>query len=96
MARTANIAGPYNTSNYFYAATSGDGWTTGNKFPYQGSAGFSLGAGLGNPDLKHETMDSWEVGTELKFFNNRFGLDFAYFYNKNRTIYLVFKNKMPL
>ena len=86
MARTANIAGPYNTSNYFYAATSGDGWTTGNKFPYQGSAGFSLGAGLGNPDLKHETMDSWEVGTELKFFNNRFGLDVAYFYNKNKDL----------
>ena len=86
MARTANIAGPYNTSNYFYAATSGDGWTTGNKFPYQGSAGFSLGSGLGNPDLKHETMDSWEVGTELKFFNNRFGLDVAYFYNKNKDL----------
>jgi TonB-linked SusC/RagA family outer membrane protein len=86
IARTANIAGPYNTSNYYYAATSGDGWTTGAQFPYQGSAGFAVGSGLGNPDLKHETKDSWEIGTELKFFKNRVGLDFAYFYNKNRDL----------
>ena len=86
MARTANIAGPYSTSNYYYAAAAGDGWTTGVKFPYKGSAGFALGTGLGNPDLKHETMDSWEVGTELKFLNNRVGLDLAYFYNKNRDL----------
>ena len=26
-AKTANIAGAYNTSNYFYGATAGDGWT---------------------------------------------------------------------
>jgi TonB-linked SusC/RagA family outer membrane protein len=86
MARTANIAGAYNTSNYYYAATSGDGWTTGAVFPYQGSAGFALGAGLGNPNLKHETMDSWEIGTELKFLKNRVGLDFTYFHNKNTDL----------
>lgn len=85
-ARTANIAGAYNTSNYYYAATTGDGWTNGVNFPYLGQTGFALGSGLGNPDLKHETMDSWEVGTELRFVNNRFGLDVAYFYNKNTDL----------
>ncbi len=85
-AKTANIAGAYNTSNYFYGATAGDGWTNGVNFPYQGYTGFSVGSGLGNPDLKHETMTSWEVGTELKFFKNRFGVDFTYFYNKNTDL----------
>jgi hypothetical protein len=86
VARTANIAGPYNTSNYYYAATAGDGWTTGVKFPYQGSAGFAVGSGLGNPALKHETKDSWEVGAEVRFLKSRLGLDVAYFFNKNRDL----------
>ena len=85
-AKTANIAGAYNTSNYYYKATAGDGWTNGVVFPYQGATGFAVGSGLGNPDLKHETMMSWEVGTELKFFRNRFGVDFTYFYNKNTDL----------
>ena len=85
-AKTANIAGAYNTSNYFYGAGAGDGWTNGVGFPYQGYTGFQVGSGLGNPDLKHETMMSWEVGTELKFFKNRFGIDFTYFYNKNTDL----------
>lgn len=82
-ARTANIAGPYNTSNYFYAAGAGDGWTTGVVFPYIGQTGFELGTTLGNPDLKHETQDSWEVGLELRFFKNRINLDATYFNNLN-------------
>ncbi len=82
-ARTANIAGPYSTSNYFYQAGAGDGWTNGVNFPYLGQTGFEQGSGLGNPDLKHETMDSWEVGLELRFFKNRINLDATYFSNLN-------------
>ncbi len=85
-ARTANIAGPYNTSNYFYKAGAGDGWTNGVTFPYMGQAGFSLGSGLGNPDLKHETMDSWEVGLELRLLKNKINLDLSYFSNINKDL----------
>ena len=82
-ARTANIAGPYNTSSYFYGAGTGDGWTNGVNFPYNGETGFQVGTGLGNPDLKHETQDSWEVGADLRLFQNQLGIDFTYFENKN-------------
>jgi hypothetical protein len=85
-ARTANIAGPYNTSNYFFQAGSGDGWTNGVTFPYMGQTGFALGSGLGNPDLKHETMDSWEVGVELRLLDNRIGVDASYFNNLNSDL----------
>lgn len=33
-----------------------------------------------NVNLKSETTKSWEVGLEMKFLNNRIGLDGAYFY----------------
>jgi outer membrane receptor protein involved in Fe transport len=86
MARTANIAGAYNTSNYFYKATSGDGWTNGVNFPYMGYTGFALGSGLGNPDLKHETQDSYELGMELQLFKGKIDLDASYFRNLNKDL----------
>ena len=33
----------------------------------------------GNPDLKPEIQDSWEVGAELRFVKNRIGLDYTYY-----------------
>jgi TonB-linked SusC/RagA family outer membrane protein len=37
---------------------------------------------MANPNLKNETIQSWEVGLELRGFDNRLGLDVAY-YKKN-------------
>ena len=88
-ARTANIAPPFNTDNYFFAAGTGDGWTNGVNFPYQGQTGFQVGNQLGNPDLKHETQDSWEVGADLRFFKNRLGVDFTYFNNVNSDLLMA-------
>lgn len=85
-ARTANIAGPYNTSSPFVAAGIGDGWTNGVNFPYQGQTSFALSAGLGNPELTHENQETWEVGADLRFFNNRLGLDLTYFENINTDL----------
>jgi TonB-linked SusC/RagA family outer membrane protein len=88
-AKTANIAPAYQTTNNFSAAGTGDGWTTdGVNFPFLNQAGFQVSSGLGNPDLKHETQKSWEVGADLRFFKNRFGIDFTYFNNKNEDLLL--------
>lgn len=37
---------------------------------------------MANPNLKNETINSWELGLELKAFDNRIGVDMAY-YKKN-------------
>ena len=37
---------------------------------------------MANPNLKNETINSWELGLELKAFDNRVGVDVAY-YKKN-------------
>ncbi|MDR2533352.1 MAG: SusC/RagA family TonB-linked outer membrane protein [Tannerellaceae bacterium] len=37
---------------------------------------------MANPDLKSESIRSWELGLELRGFNNRIGLDVSY-YKKN-------------
>ena len=36
----------------------------------------------GNPNLKPENQASYEIGTELRFFNGRLSLDYAYYYAK--------------
>ena len=87
-AKTANIAEPYNTKTIYELAESRDGWTNGVSFPYQGYTGFDLSYGLGNPDLRHETMASFEIGADLRFMNNRLGVDFSYFQNTNTDLLL--------
>ena len=39
----------------------------------------SIPGSLPSFDLRPETSESWEIGTELGFFNNRLMLDFTYF-----------------
>lgn len=85
-AKTANIASPYRTSSYYNKTAVNDGWTTGIDFPWQGVAGYEVGYLLGNSDLKHETMQTIETGIELKFLNNRLGIDIGYFNNNNSDL----------
>jgi outer membrane receptor protein involved in Fe transport len=85
-ARTANIAPAYQTANNFTAAGTGDGWTNGVNFPFLGQTGFQVNTSLGNPGIKHETQESWEVGADLRFFKNKLGIDFTYFNNVNSDL----------
>jgi TonB-linked SusC/RagA family outer membrane protein len=87
-AQTANIATPYGTKNYYFPSIIRDGWTEGVGFPWMGTTGFDVNNTLGNQDLRHESMTSFEVGTDLRFFLNRFGIDFAYFQNANSDLLL--------
>ncbi len=52
--------------------------------PFDGRAIMLLPNYTFDPNLKPEFTEEFEIGTELKFFNNRFGIDFAW-YNRNIT-----------
>jgi outer membrane receptor protein involved in Fe transport len=76
-AQVGNDTDPYRTTlsyNYF---------TDVNGYPYHFTPDglYTLPTTLNNPNLKPEMTRSWEVGAELKFFDNRLGVDFTY-YNK--------------
>jgi len=66
LAQVGKEAPTYSTSQAYESQT-----TTGG--------GFSYGFTAPNPFLKPEKVNSFEVGTELKFFNGRLGLDAAYY-----------------
>ncbi|CAH0999877.1 TonB-dependent receptor P3 [Neolewinella maritima] len=71
---------PYQLAfNYFPQTTAFGQFGTGTSFPFDGRLAFS-GPGTIPPEaLRPESVQSFEIGTELQFFNGRFGLDFTYY-----------------
>lgn len=84
----ANVAPVYALSTQWFSGGVGDGWTSGGGFPMLGRTGFTYGTTGGAPDLTHEKMKSFEIGAELRFINNRVGLDLTYFSNYNEALIL--------
>ncbi|MCX6273335.1 MAG: SusC/RagA family TonB-linked outer membrane protein [Bacteroidetes bacterium] len=88
-AMVANDAFIYSTKTYYGQTNYGDGWTPGVSFPFAGLTGYMVDNGLGNNKLKPEKMKSFEIGTDLRFLNNRIGLDFTYYKNRNEDVILA-------
>jgi TonB-linked SusC/RagA family outer membrane protein len=78
-AQVGKDAPVYSTVTTFSQANYSDGWTNGISFPYNGSIGFMLGNTIGSPDLKPESTTSIEIGFDVRFFDNRLGLDFTWY-----------------
>lgn len=83
-ASVGNDADPYSLAAYYSSGVVGDGWTNGVFFPINGASGFSADDILGSPTLRPEKTSSLEIGADLRFLNNRIGLDFTY-YNQTST-----------
>lgn len=64
-------AQPYQTAFYY---------NIGN--PINGVPRANFDSRLPNANLRPYSLDEYEIGTELKFFNNRVGVDLAYFRRK--------------
>ncbi len=68
-------------------------YQTGSSFslgtPYTGTSGTIIPIAvpdvLTNPNIKPSFANSYEAGVDLKFFNNRFGIDFTYYLQKNKN-----------
>ncbi|WP_290540712.1 SusC/RagA family TonB-linked outer membrane protein [Alistipes sp.] len=76
-AQVGNDMDPYQLYNTYSVGTDPNGNPTA-----------SSGDTLFNADVKNELIKSWEAGLEVKFFDNRLGLDVAY-YKSNATNQLI-------
>ncbi len=83
---TARAPGAYNLVTPYFVPAPGDGWTTGLSFPLMGYTGFTYGDVQGSSDLRPEKLTSMEFGADLRFFENRLGLDIAYYINKSSDL----------
>ncbi len=87
-ARIANDASLYATETYFYQPSPGDGWTNGLEFPFLGVNSYTLGNVIGNQTMTPENMNTWEIGTDLRFFMGRLNFDLGYFQSVNKDLLL--------
>ena len=60
------------------------------NFPYDPGSGQVNGARLsnvqGNPNLKNESLNEFEIGADLKFFSNRLSLEGSYFNRESKDL----------
>ena len=82
----AQVGGPppfsYLTGTAYEVTSVGDGWGDNITYPINGVTGFELDNTLGNAELKSELTEEIEFGIDLRFLNNRIGLDVAYYERK--------------
>ena len=67
-AEVGNDMDPYQLYNTYSVGKDPNGNTT-----------TGMGGTLFNDDVKNELISSWEAGFEIRFFNNRLGLDFTWY-----------------
>lgn len=75
-----------NPYNYILAYEKGTTWN--------GTPSTTFGNNLLSPNLKPETSDTWEIGTNFRVFKSRLGVDIAYYEAKdyNNLIYSPISN----
>ena len=73
-AEVGNDTGAYNLQP---TLNGGSSWGSGSLL--------SVPSTLLNPDLKPESISSWEGGADLAFFNNRLSMDFTYYTADNEN-----------
>ncbi|MBA7666266.1 TonB-dependent receptor P3 [subsurface metagenome] len=95
-ARVGNDAPPYQVYSVFQQGFHSDGFGY-LTYPLSGELGsvnsYDVGDLMANEYLKPEITDEYEIGTDLRFFNNRFSIDFAYYHKS--TTNLIWPSPLP-
>jgi outer membrane receptor protein involved in Fe transport len=82
LSQVGKDAGPYSIKSVYIQSTHGDGFINLNAPLAQSIPAFQVGNTIGNPKLQPEISTEVEFGMDLKFLNNRLGLD-ATVYQRN-------------
>ncbi|WP_441000335.1 SusC/RagA family TonB-linked outer membrane protein [Fodinibius sp. SL11] len=69
-AQVGKDASPYSTNITFNSPS---------QYPINGQVGYTRNQVIGSPDLKPEITTSIEIGTDLRFWDGRAGIDFTYY-----------------
>ena len=81
--QTGNDASEYSLNSVF--VKSSVGFPFGNTvFPLGGVNAYEVSNTIGNPGLKPELTSEFEVGADLRFLDNRIGVDFTYYKRNTR------------
>jgi TonB-linked SusC/RagA family outer membrane protein len=79
-AQVGQAAATYLADPYFVTGGANSGFLTyGIEYPWQGITGYKYSSTLYSPDLIPQNTNTFEIGFDLRFLNNRIGLDYSFF-----------------
>ncbi|WP_194777698.1 SusC/RagA family TonB-linked outer membrane protein [Pararhodonellum marinum] len=78
-AGAGNIPPAYTTETFYNIATTSTRYASGVRFPIDGVGGVLLSSAAGNSNLRAEFTNTFEIGTDIRLFENRVGIDFTYY-----------------
>jgi len=85
LAFIGNDTDPYNLTSYKTSGSIGSDPSVIST-PFNGAVLLTQQNTLKNPDLKSETGKSFEIGTDLRFFNSKVGVDITYYNTTTKNI----------
>ena len=72
----------YNTDNYAGVGGAADGFGPNIAYPFNGLSGYTISNAAGNVKLKPEFTTEWEIGTDMRLWNDRIKLEVNYYERK--------------
>jgi TonB-linked SusC/RagA family outer membrane protein len=78
-AGAGNIPPAFSTDTFYNIATTGTRYASGVRFPLDGVGGVLLSTAAGNNNLRAEFTNTFEIGADIRLFENRIGLDVTYY-----------------
>ena len=72
----------YRTDNYAATGGAADGFGPSILYPFNGVTGYTISNAAGNVKLKPEFTTEWEVGTDMRLWDNRIKLEVNYYQRK--------------
>jgi TonB-linked SusC/RagA family outer membrane protein len=80
FAQVGQVGGVYATKTVYRPAVHSNGFLTNDFiYPYQGFSAFSLNTVLQSDALRPMNSKTLEFGVDLRFLNNRIGIDYSYY-----------------
>ncbi len=79
LAQVGQAGNLYSTKTLYNKGGHSNGFISSFTFPFNGQNAYTLSNTLLSDELTPENTTTFEVGLDLKFFNNRFGIDYTYY-----------------
>ena len=78
---------PFNTQSIYVSPNYSDSFGGSLSTDLFGAGSFTPSQDLGDPQLSPEIKKEYELGTDLRFFDNKIKLGYSYYYNKTEDVF---------
>ena len=78
---------PYNTQSIYVSPNYSDSYGGSLSTDLFGAGSFTPSQDLGDPKLSPEIKKEYEIGTDLRFLDNKIKIGYSYYYNKTEDVF---------